>query len=140
MYQNILLGVVLVLLLILLRSVMSGPGKTKPRKSAARQKVRAKKSAAASLQKGAYHAVSCVGNCRHLEPYKGKRYLTDEAPPLPVPECTSSNCKCRYVHYDDRREDDGDRRGIVGLRNELYAHSGEQDRRKRRGRRESDLP
>ena len=66
-------------------------------------------------------------------------HLPDEAPPLPVPECTSSNCKCRYVHYDDRRQDDADRRGIVGLRNELYSHSGEADRRtKSRGRRDSD--
>jgi hypothetical protein len=139
MYQNIMLGVVLVLLLILLRSVSSGSGRTIPKKAAAKRKARAKKSAAAIQQQSAYHSIGCVGDCRWLEPYKGKRYLPDEAPPLPVPECTSSNCKCRYVHYDDRREDDADRRGIVGLRNELYSHSGESDRRTRsRGRRDSD--
>lgn len=33
-----------------------------------------------------------------------KRYLSSEAPLLPLPGCTASYCQCRYVHYEDRRE------------------------------------
>lgn len=34
------------------------------------------------------------------------RYLPDEAPALPVSGCTAHKCACRYVHHDDRRDDD----------------------------------
>lgn len=33
-----------------------------------------------------------------------KRYLSGEAPLLPLPGCTATYCQCRYVHYEDRRE------------------------------------
>jgi hypothetical protein len=37
-----------------------------------------------------------------------KRFLSGEAPPLPLPNCTAPRCLCCYAHYEDRRE--GDRR------------------------------
>lgn len=35
-----------------------------------------------------------------------KRFLSGEAPPLPLPNCTAPRCRCCYVHYEDRRERD----------------------------------
>lgn len=54
-----------------------------------------------------WHAVSIVARpeaCPATERLRHKRFLSDEAPPLPVPECSSPwRCKCIYRHYPDRR-------------------------------------
>jgi hypothetical protein len=54
-----------------------------------------------------WHAVSVVGQfgaCPAAEGLRDKRFLSDEAPPLPLPECSSPRlCKCIYCHYSDRR-------------------------------------
>ena len=44
--------------------------------------------------------------CKAVRELGGGRYLSDEAPDLPVPGCTAERCTCSYIHYDDRREDD----------------------------------
>lgn len=86
-----------------------------------------------------YHAVSiapCLMACDQVRPYMGKRYLSREAPPLPVPGCTNRQCRCRYQHHDDRRSDE--RR----LRNDhaagLPSYVGPERRLIRRGRRATD--
>ena len=52
-------------------------------------------------------AVSVVGHskaCRAAVELRGKRYLSSEAPSLPLPQCSSPTlCKCVYYHYADRR-------------------------------------
>ena len=35
-----------------------------------------------------------------------RRFLSSEAPLLPLAGCTEQYCQCRYVHYEDRRERD----------------------------------
>jgi hypothetical protein len=35
-----------------------------------------------------------------------RRFLSSEAPLLPLAGCTEKTCQCRYVHYADRRERD----------------------------------
>jgi hypothetical protein len=54
-----------------------------------------------------WHSVSIVpklGACPAAEALRRKRFLSTEAPPLPVPQCTSPKyCKCTYVHHSDRR-------------------------------------
>lgn len=53
-----------------------------------------------------YHAVSiqpgatCCGAAREL---RMQRFLSREAPPLPLAACTVSPCRCSYRHHDDRR-------------------------------------
>ena len=49
----------------------------------------------------AYHAVSIEPgrNCCHeARELKGKRFLSREAPTLPLRNCSSDNCLCRYEH------------------------------------------
>jgi hypothetical protein len=60
-----------------------------------------------------YHSVSIgyylyhYGNaCEAVEKLEGKRFLSKEAPRLPLPGCGAEHCRCRYVHFKDRREDD----------------------------------
>ena len=54
-----------------------------------------------------WHAVSVVGQseaCPAAKELRDKRYLSAEAPSLPLPQCSSpSLCKCVYRHYSDRR-------------------------------------
>ena len=54
-----------------------------------------------------WHAVSVVGGsgaCPAAQVLRDKRFLSNEAPVLPLPECSSpSLCKCVYCHYSDRR-------------------------------------
>jgi hypothetical protein len=88
-----------------------------------------------------FHAVAvqvgsnaCSGSAR----IRGKRFLATAAPPLPLPGCDRTICKCRYVHFPDRRDDarravdvgmhspprrDGERRGLrAGRRNHDAPH------------------
>lgn len=33
-----------------------------------------------------------------------KRFLSGDAPRLPLPSCGAPTCNCRYVHHGDRRD------------------------------------
>jgi hypothetical protein len=53
-----------------------------------------------------WHAVMIVTSgsaCQAAIECKGKRFLSSEAPRLPLPDCTADRCGCRYRHYEDRR-------------------------------------
>lgn len=85
-----------------------------------------------------WHAVSVVpgaGACERAIALRGKRFLSLEAPPLPLPDCPNrSVCKCVYEHYKDRRS--GPRRALElsGLR----PASRNSERRAGPGRRKGD--
>lgn len=78
-----------------------------------------------------YHAVAIRvrgKGCDAARQVKGRRYLSTEAPLLPLAHCSSSSCSCQYVHFDDRRHYDrrgpfptrifsgGERRSVSGRR------------------------
>ena len=54
-----------------------------------------------------WHAVSVKpgeGACSAAVSGKNRRWLSREAPLLPLPGCTRPDtCKCTYNHHDDRR-------------------------------------
>lgn len=66
-----------------------------------------------------------------------KRYLTADAPPLPLADCDHARCDCLYVHHDDRREDENDRRLPNSLSERLFGQT-QKERRTRQGRRKTD--
>jgi hypothetical protein len=83
-----------------------------------------------------WHAVTLVapsGACTAVAGLKGKRFLSADAPRLPLPQCDAARCDCKYRHYDDRRG--GPRRA-----DEKGAPAGRvtQNRRAKGGRRTSD--
>jgi len=62
-------------------------------------------------QKAFYPAVSIhpdvMGACIAATEMAGKRFLASEAPHLPLTDCSNpSRCRCKYQHWDDRRQDD----------------------------------
>lgn len=89
-----------------------------------------------------FHSVSIVNNgscCEQIEALSGKRFLSKDAPEIPMEECTKANCQCRYQHHEDRRQLGNDRRVEYGVTRELFGAFGEQNRRDRpKGRRATD--
>ena len=67
--------------------------------------------AAAPLQRTrpTFHCVEvCAGEpaCQSAGQLGNVRYLSGQAPGLPLAGCDAQVCACRYIHHDDRREDD----------------------------------
>lgn len=53
-----------------------------------------------------HHAVSVVPGprcCDEVRELRGQRFLSREAPQLPLKGCGRADCTCRYEHYQDRR-------------------------------------
>ena len=87
-----------------------------------------------------FHAVEirCTKNaCQAAQDAHGKRYVSAEAPLLPLDQCDRlDRCKCRYQHYEDRRGDS--RRGAEsGLPTQSDPKRAE--RRHVKGRRSKDI-
>jgi hypothetical protein len=88
-----------------------------------------------------FHAVSLKSSAYACEAAKGmqdKRFLSNAAPHLPLPECDALECKCKFLHHIDRRTGGEFRRspyqqnyGVDGL-GQL-----EEDNRKRKERRQN---
>lgn len=87
-----------------------------------------------------YHCVSitCRNNpCEAVKRLEGRRFLSAEAPLLPLHGCAADSCQCRYVHYNDRREED--RRHPYGCHRSTPPTSIGRERRKKTGRRSTDV-
>lgn len=55
---------------------------------------------------GAFHAVAIKYSesaCAAAKEMTGRRFLSKDAPRLPLPECDMAECRCSFAHYDDRR-------------------------------------
>lgn len=79
-----------------------------------------------------YRAAEIVtGNCacEAVESRAGTRMLLSEVPLLPLPDCTSPNCGCSYVRFNDRRDGDEDRRLLHRFRTDMFTISGNEERR-----------
>lgn len=56
-----------------------------------------------------FHAVSIrpgADPCNAVLALEGQRFLSEAAPPIPLPNCDSRHCRCRFVHFADRRSGD----------------------------------
>lgn len=83
-----------------------------------------------------WHAVTLVPGataCAAAMACKDRRYLSFEAPRMPLEGCDAARCDCTYRHFTDRR-------GTA--RRTVYKRAGQarvgSDRRGNRGRRASD--
>jgi hypothetical protein len=79
-----------------------------------------------------YHAVAVKypkDACAAVRQVEAKRFLTNEAPPLPLPNCTVKNCGCRFIHFNDRRDEDRRERVNIGHYDGVQRRS-RQDRRR----------
>ena len=84
-----------------------------------------------------WHAVAIVPAataCAAARACKDNRYLSAEAPRLPLEGCDAARCDCRYGHFDDRRR--GPRRAEE--KGSVKPKPADTEQRTRRGRRKSD--
>ena len=84
-----------------------------------------------------WHAVAIIAtatSCAAARACKDKRYLSAEAPRLPLAGCDAARCECRYGHFDDRRR--GPRRAEE--KGSATPKRVAVDNRARRGRRTTD--
>jgi hypothetical protein len=85
-----------------------------------------------------FHAVEIRapdGGCNTVRALAGKRFLSAEAPPIPLRSCGRDTCACYYVHHDDRRA--GQRRNMQAQGGHSNA-GGVIERRRSVGRRAAD--
>ncbi len=64
--------------------------------------------------KTSYHAVSIKFEsraCMAAKTMEGERFLSSEAPRLPLPDCDVTDCQCHFAHHQDRRVNK-DRRNV----------------------------
>jgi hypothetical protein len=86
-----------------------------------------------------FHAVTIAAGpraCDAARRLQDQRFLSRDAPPLPLKDCSCSNCECRYEHYDDRRQL-GRRARDLGVSIDGYTENEKRGGAKR-GRRKSD--
>ena len=60
----------------------------------------------ASHQSTQFHAVSLKlarNACDAARAMEGRRFLSNAAPRIPLPDCDAAECNCRFVHHKDRR-------------------------------------
>ena len=90
-------------------------------------------------QKARWHAISVkstASGCEAARSLKGLRFLSGEAPRLPLVNCSRPEaCQCVYEKFEDRRE--GPRRDIEETGRRTYRDPG-QERRVTGGRRSND--
>jgi hypothetical protein len=87
-----------------------------------------------------YHAVSiapCGGCCSAARKLEGKRFLSREAPILPLKACDRATCQCRYEHHQDRRKSPRRARDY-GVSIAAWDDGPEQRQNGARGRRKTD--
>jgi hypothetical protein len=86
-----------------------------------------------------WHAVAIAPGhrtCAAARELRDVRFLSREAPTLPLKACDNPECTCRYEHFEDRRK--GPRRAHeLGV--SIDGHEGSEQRSPvRRGRRKTD--
>lgn len=86
-----------------------------------------------------WHAVSVVTGrwaCEAAQSLRNARFLSADAPPLPLAQCASrESCSCAYKHHRDRRGQPRRRDELLGIRRAGLVNN---ERRTERGRRWDD--
>ena len=62
-----------------------------------------------AVNRSPWHAVSIVRgrpSCAAVCQLNGRRWLSTQAPQLPVQGCSAARCTCHYRHHEDRRVQD----------------------------------
>ena len=88
-----------------------------------------------------YHAVSIKYDssaCEAAKAMDGRRFLSNAAPRLPLPECDVLECNCRFTHHKDRRTGKDRRSPFSAAGYGGGTGSFEKERREKAGRRQED--
>lgn len=107
-----------------------------PQDKSASQSGKYKVAGAPAAPASPFHAVSILTgleSCAAARRFTGHRFLSREAPRLPLPSCDIAHCKCRFKHHKDRRVGPR-RRSEVGMVHGIW----QGDEKRRTGGRRAD--
>jgi hypothetical protein len=94
----------------------------------------------ATRRSNPWHAVSVLSTpvcCQASQELRGRRFLSRDAPRLPLTDCPQPHsCRCAYKHHADRRGGLRRKDEITGLRRPVPVTH---ERRTTSGRRETDF-
>ncbi|MCP4331320.1 MAG: hypothetical protein GY785_01595 [Gammaproteobacteria bacterium] len=132
---------VLIILAILVVAIVLRVA-TRPGKRSRLKRTRSKTSSASqgdrsSTQWRAVKIAPGLISCGAAGKLADKVFLSMESPQLPIEGCTEKDCRCKYLHLEDRR-DGGDRRIELGDLGAFFPDS-QAERRQTTGRRCGDL-
>ncbi len=97
--MNMFVGIVAIVILLLVLIFVRRPKGKKRERPVERRETLAETTTA-------FHAVSLKtlpSACDAAKAMQGERFLSAEAPNIPLPECDASSCGCSYAHHKDRR-------------------------------------
>jgi hypothetical protein len=80
---------------------------------------------------GAVQIRARLGACRAAQLLEGQRFLSKDAPKLPLRECSVARCSCTFSKLPDRRSD-GRRIESGGLHTTLFIAANRRTKRDRR--------
>jgi hypothetical protein len=80
---------------------------------------------------GAVQIRARLGACRAAQLLEGQRFLSKNAPTLPLRECSAARCSCTFSKLPDRRSD-GRRIESGGLHTTLFIAANRRTKRDRR--------
>lgn len=74
----------------------------------------------------------CDHACEAINEVRNKRYYPSETPALPIYGCTNPNCRCTYIHHEDRRSGEDRRYPSIKMKGVIVDndHRHKSDRRK----------
>jgi hypothetical protein len=129
--MRLIVGVIVLLLIVALMV-------WRKKKRAGERQAAGKKEVDLTATTSKFHAVSIrpgPSACRAALGLDGQRFLSDAAPSIPLPGCDSRHCRCRFVHFSDRRTGDERRSpfpATIGMETGIYRQEQRQstDRRK----------
>jgi len=99
--MSMFVGIVAILILLLLLIFVRRPKEQEKGRPA-----KVERRTAPAKADTRFHAVSLKSlssACDAAKAMEGERFLSTEAPNIPLAECDATSCKCRYVHHKDRR-------------------------------------
>jgi hypothetical protein len=72
-----------------------------------------------------------AGACQAARSLEGQRFLSKEAPTLPLPSCAAAQCSCKFTKWSDRRSENR-RLEHGGLSASIFLANNRRARRERR--------
>ena len=132
----VIIAVLLAFAVIWLKSRLSLGGQRQSMGAEPKRKLEKKKRSSTTAKHDPYHAVSIrheTNACPSVLGMGKRRFLSGEAPIIPLPECGSTHCDCKYSHHKDRRNRNSGRRSISPNQS-----SGREERRAAPKRRENE--
>ncbi|MFA9419253.1 MAG: hypothetical protein ACERLB_03815 [Gammaproteobacteria bacterium] len=116
----VLVLIVVVVIWLLLKRFKANSSST--HKSASVTSKRKKEFGAVSIKTG-------PRACSAAKYLRGKRFISSQAPALPLSKCDISDCKCKYQYYTDRRSED-DRRYPSAIMQSIFTDKNKREKSK----------